>query len=160
MELTTITGLVVIALCVMIFVIIHKSRVNKERELVNGLKAIALSCNSDIQEVECGLEFAIGMSDVKDYVFFYKKRQDYTNEQYVPLSAVGKCYVQSVRRPHPAKGSTEVIIDKLDLILEFKDKKLGQRRFEFYNSDERLQMNGEMQLIQNWESIINNCLKK
>ena len=157
---TTILGLVAIALCVIPFVVMHKSRKKKEQDLIEGLKAVADSYSSDISSYDCGMEFSIGISSIKNYIFYYKKTDQQVFELCVPLSAIKKCRVDSAKRSIKTQSGDQTVIDKLELAFLPKDASISPTRFEFFNSNEHFQLNGELPLVRKWEGIVNKALRE
>ncbi|MEO9476724.1 MAG: hypothetical protein ABJG41_14375 [Cyclobacteriaceae bacterium] len=156
---TTIFGLVAIALCIAPFLVMHKSRKKKEQDLIDGLKAIADSYNSDIATYDCGIEFSIGISSAKNYIFYYKKTDQHVSELCVPLNAISKCQADSIKRSVKTQAGTETVIDRLELTFIPKDKSIAPSRFEFFNSNEHFQLNGELPLVRKWEGVVNTSLR-
>ncbi|WP_421894592.1 hypothetical protein [Marinoscillum sp.] len=159
MELgTTIIGLGATALCIVPFVLMYRSTRKKEHDLINGLKVIASSYNREVSVHDCGIDFAVGMSSANDFVFFYKKRSEQTVEQCVPLNAIRKCRVDSTQRSVKTKNGHDTVTDKLALTFIPKDNSIAACQFDFYNSEDHSQLNGELQLIKKWETQINALL--
>ncbi|MEP4532979.1 MAG: hypothetical protein ABJ004_07830 [Cyclobacteriaceae bacterium] len=157
---TTILGLVAIALCIIPFVVMHKSRKKREQDLIDGLKAVADSYSSDVTTYDCGMEFSIGISWARNYIFYYKKTDQEVFELCVPLTAIRKCQVNNVKRSIKTQAGSQTVIDKLELTFLPKDTSISPSRFEFFNSNEHFQMNGELLLIRKWEGIVNKALRE
>lgn len=160
MEFTTIIGLVAIALCIIPFRLMHKSKKKRQTELVDGLRAVADSYNCELAALDCGIEFSIGISSAKNYVYFYKKSKETITEQCVPLKAIRKCQVETKKRSVKATGDAEAVIDRLELAFIPRDNSIAPSRFVFFDSDEHSQLNGEFPLIKKWENIVNNSLRE
>ncbi|WP_370087039.1 hypothetical protein [Ekhidna sp.] len=151
----TIIGLIALALCIIPFVLVHNSIKNNKQDLINGLRSIADSYNSDISSYDCGIEFSIGISSANNYIFYYKKRKGTISEECVPLNAIRKCQVDSAKRTVNAKSGNETIIDKLELTFIPKDGNVAPSRLAFFDSNEHFKLNGELPLIRKWEAITN-----
>ncbi|VXD11216.1 hypothetical protein [Marinoscillum sp. 108] len=159
MELgTTIIGLGATALCIVPFVLMRRSTKKKEHELINGLKVIAASYNREVSIYDCGIDFAVGISAARDFVFFVKIRNEEMLEQCIPLNAIQKCRIDSTKRSIKTKGGHESVTDKLELTFLPIDKSIAASQFEFFNSEDHFQLNGELQLIKKWEALINEIL--
>ena len=53
-----------------------RGRKRKQKELLNKLKSIAQSNNTDIGNFDFGPGFVVGLSSAKNYILFYKKKSD------------------------------------------------------------------------------------
>lgn len=157
---TTILGLVAITLCILPFLGIHLSRKKTEKELISGLRTIADACNSKLASWDCGVEFAIGISSPKNYLFFYKKRSGTLIKHCVPLFDIQNCTVNCIKRNIQNGNISETIIDKLELVLIPYDPQKTPIVFVFFNSDEHFRPNGEPPLIKKWEAIVNDALNE
>tara|TARA_Y100001972_G_scaffold126580_1_gene180716 strand:- start:10760 stop:11188 length:429 start_codon:yes stop_codon:yes gene_type:complete len=138
----------------------YKSRKKNESALLNALKELANSYKSRISTYDFGPSFAIGTDENNTYVFFSKVGQNQTIDLCVPISKIKKCYINAESHTVTRNKHAEMITDKLELVFEPKDKSLAPCRFEFFNSDERFQPNGERLLAQKWETLVNGQLRK
>ncbi len=157
---TSIIGAIAIAFCIAPFVFMYKSRKKNESALLHALKELANSYKSNIATYDCGPSFAIGIDDNNTYIFYTKVSQDQSIDQCVPLGKIKNCFINAESRSVNRNKTSEMVTDKLELVFEPKDKSLGLCRFEFFNSDEHFQPNGERHLLQKWDTIINKQLKK
>lgn len=78
---TTIVGLLVATLCIYVFVLLNKSRKNKEKILINQLQVLASEQNALIEDHELGLNFGLGIDEVNRYIFYTKDNKiGFTNK--------------------------------------------------------------------------------
>ena len=160
MELgTIIIGLIIIALCAAPFIFMARGRKRKQKELLNKLKSIAQSNNTDIGNFDFGPGFVVGLSSAKNYILFYKKKSEQDIEKCIPVDNLRKCEVKETKQRIRSKKGTEGIIDKLELVLYPKDQSAAPNSFEFYNSDDFLQLNGELQLAKKWSGIVKEAME-
>ncbi|MEQ8627161.1 hypothetical protein [Ekhidna sp.] len=157
-EGTTIIGMLAIALCIMPLIIIGKSKRKKERELLASLQDIAAMYGSDISTHDFGVNFAIGMADNMQFVFFYKKWKETEIQECIPFKSIKYCKVEKTTRSVKTKTGNEEKLGKLELIFQPKDRLIEPTRFEFFNTRHFAQPSGEIQLAKKWESIINERL--
>lgn len=136
-----------------------RSRKQEQRELLTALTAMANSYNSDVKSFDFGKGFAVGVSSAKNYVFFFKKKNGKAVEKCVPVNGILKCETRVGKiRVKTQKGS-EDIIDKLELVFTLNGEDRPSDSFEFYDSDEHFQLNGELELIGKWEALIKDAMK-
>ncbi len=126
--------------------------------MLQSLKQMAQSNDCEVGEFELGTEFAIGMTSNERFVFFHKKINDMETNLQVALAEIENCSIHAVKRNVQSKEGNETVIDKLDLHFKLKNLKNEIIKFEFYNSKDHFMLNGEVQLIQKWESKIRSCM--
>ncbi|MCK0160359.1 hypothetical protein [Allomuricauda sp. F6463D] len=159
MELgTIIIGLLIIALCALPFIFMARGRKRKQKELLDNLKNIAESNNTDIGTFDFGPGFVIGLSSAKNYVLFYKKKKEQHIEMCIPINTLRKCEVKEAKQSVAAQKGKEEIINKLELVC-YSNASSNSNSFEFYNADDFLQLNGELQLAKKWENMVKEAME-
>ncbi|MCK0158470.1 hypothetical protein MWU65_14845 [Cellulophaga sp. F20128] len=155
---STIIGAVVAALCIIPFVFILRTKKKAENNMLNALKEIANRYSCSIATYEYSGDFIIGMDLAKNYVFFYKKTKTHEDEQVINLAEFQDCKIlQSSRNNHNKSSFSE--IKTLDLQFLSKQNKVD-RKLEFYNAEDNLQLNGELEAIKKWSKTITEQLQK
>ncbi|UCS91752.1 hypothetical protein KZP23_13480 [Echinicola marina] len=155
---STVMGLVGLVLCILPFVLLQRSRKKKENELKEGLEAIATQARSEVGAKDLGFEFAVGLSPNKDHLFYYKKTNEKVQEESIPIATVENCTMHTVNRFMNTKKGKESIIDKLELVFILKNGVKSQ--LEFFNGEEKSQLNGELSLVKKWESMVHQLISK
>lgn len=157
---TAITGAIFIAIFMLPFIFMLHGRKKKEKQLVKSILAIAYNHHCKISQQDISEEFAIGLDETQNQLFFFKKTTDKENAQYVNLSEIKSCKVIKTGNAIGNKDDNYKSIDKLDLHFSFLNKKNPDISFVFYDSEENFGLNGEIQLIEKWGNIVNDRLKK
>jgi len=153
---TMIIGAVVIALCMLPFVIMGSNKKKRKAQLLKSLSEIAAGHDCKITRHEFFDQFIIGLDDAGSYAFFLKKSKDDEVSEYVDLSVVQKCKVVNSSR---VAGGNVIITDKVELSFLSVDKKNPDKKFELYTSEESMQLTGELQLAEKWAEEVNLLLK-
>lgn len=161
MELgTMVIGAIVIALCSLPFIVIARNRKKKEKVLLNGLDTVAKSNHSDLGICDFGMDFAIGLSSPKNYLFFYKERKNgEIITECIPVNLIQSCMVHKVKRRVKTKQGGEEILEKLELIISLHVRKPSTFNLLFFDSEEHYQLSGELELISRWELIIKEAME-
>ncbi len=160
MELsTTIIGLVAIALISLPFLLMSKSRKDREKQLFNSLQTIANKFNSNINEFDVGPGFAIGLTTNQQAVVFYKNKNETEVEKIISLDEIQKCKVNSINNSTKSGSSVESFVERLELAFIPKNKRPDDLKIELYNAKDSFQLNGEYQLALKWEGLINTKLQ-
>lgn len=133
---TLVIGAIMIAICILPFILINNSIKKQKKQLLQALLALSDQKNCKMTQYELGSNLAIGIDENADLLFFFKRLKDKEISQHVNLK------------------------DKLELCISPKTKSRPDIFLEFYNSEENLQLNGELQLIEKWAKIINDQIKK
>ncbi|MCB0380143.1 MAG: hypothetical protein KDD24_02725 [Flavobacteriales bacterium] len=149
-----IIGVITIALCFLPYVYFTKKNKKRDQQFFQLLldKANQLNCNLTTHEVTGNI--IIGLDDEKKELFFLKRTRNYERLQHLNLNEMKKVKLNNVSRMVGPKESKQKVIDKLQLIFTPIDTTKRDIIFEFYNSDETLVMNGELQLIEKWSKIL------
>jgi hypothetical protein len=149
---TIIIGTIMIAICLMPFVLMSRSRKNKEKAISRNLEKAALENGGRISAYDINLTIGIGMDDVNRVVYFSRLIGGRETIQQVSLSDVQSCKVIIKSKVNAVYGGT--IIEKLTLAFSLKETKKGGFVYEFFDAIENIQLNGELQLIEKWQQKI------
>lgn len=153
---TTIIGIICVAICAMPFILTNRSRKKKVKQQLLSLKDLAKQQNCDITQHEICGNYAIGIDQSKNFVFFQlKSSREEIKQQFVDLSAVKDCNIVNINR---STTNNSKIIERLELHLTPKDKNKPGIVLEFYNNELSYQFSGEMQSIEKWGKLVNDCL--
>ena len=153
---TIIIGAILLAICILPFVLISRNRKKKEQELLKSLTNLANEHQSKISQFEVCGDQMIGIDEDTKSIFFIKQTDKETVVKHVSLSNVQHC--ELVKTTVNSSGDT--IIDRLELKFVPIDPHQPQYIIEFYNLSERFQLNGELQMIEKWFKIIEDLIKK
>lgn len=157
---TAIIGAIFIAIFMLPFIFMLNGRKKKEKQLFQSLLTLANNHNCKISMQEISEEFAIGLDETVNQLFFFKKTADKEIAQQINLTEINSCKVIKTGNTHGGKDVAYKSLDKLDLQFSFKDKKKADILLSFYNSEEHFGLGEEIQLIEKWANIVNERLKK
>lgn len=150
---------IILAICIGPLVIMYYNNVNKNSKMLQSLKKIAQQHNCNISKHEFCNNFAIGLDENNNYVFFFKQNEDDSVSQFVDLSEIKDC--KAVKRTSATKIKDENITfyEKIELRFISKNKSNAEIAFELYSPENR-QLNGELQLVDKWSMQLNEHIKK
>jgi hypothetical protein len=152
----TITGAILIAICMLPFVLIGRNRRKQEKLLFQSLSNIAAKQNCKITVHECCEEYIIGLDETSNFLFFFKKIKDKEISKQINLAEIQNCKTINTSR----SNGNEKIIDKLELSLIANTKKTPDILLELYNSDDRMQLGDDFLLIERWAKKLNERLNQ
>ncbi|UZR97104.1 hypothetical protein [Chondrinema litorale] len=157
---TAIIGIFGTFLCILPFILIAKSRKNRAKQLLNSLTKIANEHHCQINQKETFGNFAIGLDELKNTVFFYREAKDKVDEQYINLADFQSCKVINTNRTFKSNSGMQKVIDKLELDFIPKTREKQDIKLEFFNADVSLQLYEELQGVEKWSKILNDRLVK
>lgn len=151
-------GVGITSLLVLPFVAINKSKNTKHKAQKQELNQIAASVQSDVATFDFGLDFAIGLSSAKNYIFYHKKTQGGSFAKHIPINTIKSCRANEIKRKVKMRKHSEDMLCKLELVFTFNDDETPPCNLTFYDSDEHYQINGEYALAKKWEAIVNEAM--
>ena len=151
------TSILLIAACVIPFVIIKRRSKKAEKEFLQILFDHASTGNNEISQYEFTSRLAIGFAEATNFVFFLKKRGGKEVMTQIDLKRIESCYINKTTRNSTDGNYSST--DKIELRFAASDKGNPEAVFEFYNIEhDSLSMSEELQLAEKWHSIVNNRL--
>lgn len=155
---SVIVGTIILAFCIVPFVIMHYNSVKKENKMLQSLNEIAQQHNCKISQHEfCG-DFVIGLDENINFVFFFKQKKEEAISRFVDLSEIQYCKAVKSTRTIQSKDGNISIPDRVELSYIPANKGKAETRFELYD-EENMQISGELQLVDKWSKQINDRLK-
>jgi len=151
-------GVSIAVLGVFFFIFSYIKRKKRENEKLQQITSIANKSNCKITQHESCGDFIIGIDETNRYVFFSKKINDDAISQFINLAEIRNCKINNTIRTVTNSGSSAAVIDRLSLLFVPVSKDKPDIVLEFYNADENTQLSGELQLIEKWSKIINDCI--
>jgi hypothetical protein len=157
---TIVITLVFIAIVTVPFVLTGYSKKRKKKNLFHRLTEMAENEGCAITQHEfCG-DFLIGLDEVADRLFFFKKSENHEIVQSVNLMEYKSCRLVNSNRTVGDKKTSYSVIDKLELCFYPNDKSKPDILVELYNDEyDSLTLSGELQLAEKWEKLLNERMK-
>jgi len=148
-----IIGIIILLACFLPLILVYIFRKRNEKALLRNLFDIAKGKNCSINQWDLWSNTAIGLDEEKHILFFIRNTNDNLTQE-INLSNVTKCKVVSINSSYSEKGEKDAV-GKLELALFSNDKMKSEIRLEFYNTKhDNLTLNGELQLVEKWEKIV------
>lgn len=155
---STILGLVIFALMAAPFVLTGRGRKKIEKRLLTSLKTMASGGGRKLTEYNFGNLFAIGLSDDKQYVFFASESKKGEANQAITLLQIARCSANTVARTVGEGNNKSMVIDQLELVFHHKDPKQPAQKLLFFDIDDNLQLDNEMELLRKWEKRVSTVI--
>ncbi|WP_378186825.1 hypothetical protein ACE939_00570 [Aquimarina sp. W85] len=155
---TTLIGLLMIVLCTIPFYLLGRSATKKRKKLLAGITDLAAQHYQTIDTVEYGPEFSIATTQTKEAILFYKKSDVKEIALYIDLDKLLSCTFIHLKEKVQNQGKFYEHTKKLALSCKTTSQE-DILLLEFYNVDDGLQLNGELELLTKWHQIINKSIK-
>ena len=145
---------IIIAICILPFVILSRNSKRKKKRIKSILSDIAKTKSGEIGAYEICGNLAVGITQEDEAFVFYNKKEDDTElKSCILLDQFKKC---NFIKTSSSSGSGS--IGKLILEFEHLDKNQSDVSLEFFNSSENFQMGGELELVEKWKPIIDEAI--
>lgn len=155
-----IMGLFLLALFVLPFVLVGRSSKKKKNQLLDRLNELAQQQNCKIAKHDSCSNFIIGTDEKVNFLFFFKKSEEKEIAQSVQLNEVQKCTVLNTVKSLNGKEKGNSGSGKLVLSLLPVKKDSPELLLDFYNENDRVQLSDELILINKWNEIVSQKLRK
>ena len=156
---TAITGIIIILICIIPFVIMRIKRRKREKQLLKEFFTAAERNNCKISQHESWNNSLIGIDETANVIFFTKKLKENDISLQINIDEIQKCRVINSNRTVSNANGNFKVVDKLELAFSFHDKIKGEIIIEFYNADyDSLIFSDELQLVEKWCKIINDAI--
>lgn len=157
---TTLSGVLLVVVCILPLVIANKRRKEKERQLLNNLQVFAARFNAKIADHECWNGTAIGVDKELMKLFFIRSNEGIQFEKEISLMEIKSSSIAKTGKSIKNKDGETQLIEKLELELQMKDSSKPKVLLEFYNANrDNITLSGELQLLQKWVKYINELLE-
>lgn len=161
MELGSIlTGVIAIGLCILPFILFAINKKKSKAVLLDSLSKVADEQKSKISKHELGSEFALGLDENSNHLFFYKKIKDKETKNSINLNNIADVTVIKTNKTLGANGSSQTVIDSLALQFSALDSKTPSTQIEFYNMKDSMQISGELEIMNRWHEVVSSRIKK
>lgn len=149
--------------CIILFVIITRSKRKKEKQFFQPLNRLAEMDNCKISQYDIWNTSIIGIDNLSNHVFFIKNIFNNETSLSIKLSEILKCRLHEVgqtvniaSRTVGIKGNVVKVIDKIELVFINRDKNKPDLVAEFYNKETgNPDLSGEFQMAEKWCKHVN-----
>ncbi len=146
----------ILGFLVLVFYVRQK---NKKRilKMLSPLHEFANENNSTVTSLDHWDKTLIGMDDSeKSKLFYMRKVHGAEVKLAIYIPEIKTCrLVKTIRTAHLGKEKVSVI-DRISVVISFKNTKKTDVELEFYNTDyDNLNLSGELQFAEKWTKLIN-----
>ena len=147
---TTITGLIILIIGILPFLIMAISKSNRKKKLLQSLNKLAQQQNTTIAEYDIWSNSIIGISTNKHFIFAIRHVNNEVKTYQVNLLETINCRVINEGR----SVSSFIVTDKIEIAFTAKEKQKAEIIIELYNNEyDCLTISHELQLAEKWCKI-------
>ncbi|WP_179333464.1 hypothetical protein [Winogradskyella costae] len=148
---------IIIAIVILPFVLFINGSKKRKRKLRKALQLEATQSNCKLTKIEIDSNFAIGIDEEEQKLFFYKETSEFSFAEVVDLKSIVTC--KTLRENKRVKDKTKDydVIDKLQLSFVHHNLK-DVTDFMLYNNDDEMVLNNEITIAQKWQDYVNNFI--
>jgi len=129
----------------------------KQKELFSHLENFAVQHQGHVTEYDTAKNFAIGMDNRTNHIYFYKKTPKVEIHQDIDLGKMRSCTVdKKVHTKRNGKNTNEVL-DAIQLAFLPAGDALPEF-LELFDADENSQVSGELEIADKWRNKIQAAL--
>ena len=152
-------GAVLVALTILPFILVARSRKKKARLWFQKLANGASAQNNEISLHEISGRIIMGMDQKAKALFYLKPEQEAAEVQSIDLNAIAACKVFKVSRTVGENGSQQSYLGQVGLRFIPRKKAEAESRWLLYDSEEDMQLSVELQFAEKWAGLIDNEIK-
>jgi hypothetical protein len=144
----------IFSLACFIVPVIYLQNVKKKekKKFLQNFLQLAGQQQLTISQYDCWSHYyGIGIDSSKNKLFYLKKDKETEQKIIIDLSEVEKCFL--INKNRNIQGSK--VIDQLGLGFSFLHSRLPEKTLVFYNKEESMTVNDELQLSEKWKAIVN-----
>lgn len=151
---TALISTLLTVLCFSPFILMLLNSKKRARLQLKSLTQFVSEQNCKLTLHEFSGDFAIGLDELKNCLFFQKKTNEYEESQCINLSDMQECKAVTTKNNTYTNNPQKARIEKLDLLFTPKNKQTAIK-LAIFDSDINFQLSGELQTIDKWEKMIN-----
>jgi hypothetical protein len=155
---TLIVGVIILLVCIIPFAYMIYHQKKQQQTIRQALVDFGAQHQSTIHQLDVWNHSAIGLDHTNRLLYFYKKatHQPTPTTLRITLNELRKCRVENSGRTVSSPNGPTNVIDRLELVLSFKDKTKKDVVLEIYNNtQDHLTLNDELPLAERWAALIN-----
>ena len=153
------TGVIILILCLIPFIIIRRNRQKKEQEFKDAISRLASARNSAVDTFDQWNNTAIGLDNTNGQLFFFRRIGEREISESIDLATIQLCSVVLTKKN--AKDDAYSVIEKVTLGLTAIERHKSQVTLEFYNNDyDSLTIMDELRLAEKWSGLVKAAIAK
>jgi hypothetical protein len=148
--------IIILALCIVPFIIMSRNSKKKEKQLQQSLFDLAGKFNYTISQFDLWNNAAIGSDEGMNMIFFTKKNKIMEAHEHILLDDVQRCRIINSNRSVSKQGGNANVIDKLELAFTYHDRTKPETILNIFDVDgDSLTVTKELYMAEKWNRLIN-----
>lgn len=148
------TAIILVAISASPIIYYVASHKKNNHQLINSLKNLASKHQHTIHEFDICAPLIIGIDNKSEIIYFLKQQENSTVNQLVSIKEVSAAILEM----QYDKNTNLRVVETLGIRFLPKKGHVSDVYWEFYNSNDTFQLNGELQVARVWVDRINKLL--
>ncbi len=158
---TGIIGLAFLLICIALFYILSRGNQKREKQLLKSITDLAAANNAKITLHDTWNNAAIGIDMIAKKLFITANANVRQIHHHINLAEVQRCNVNRVERSVGSKEAADRIIEKIELVFTYYERKKTDNVVVFYDTRfDSSSLSDEIQLLEKWCKVINEECKE
>lgn len=151
---TILTAAIMLSICVLPFILMNRKKQKRIKQLhSNFIKNITEKGLIIGQHEVCG-NIVIGFDSTLTQLFFLKQNHKIDRNISIPLNSIIDCKIEKSYEIDNNSMDQSTSLDKIVLTLTTKEAQSKNHRLVLFDCNDRMQLDGELQLGEKWLKII------
>ena len=147
-----IIGICSLALFIVPLIYVSAAQNRKNKRLQKEFLEIAKNNSLSINKLDLWNNSKVIGIDTEHKKLLYLDKQ---KQLLIDLSSISKCRIGKSGGSSNGRKDAKAPISKIELIFSYSDKKQPELALTFFNSNDNLNLNGELPLAEKWQELIN-----
>ena len=148
--------IIILALCIVPFVIMGRNSKKKEKQILQSLFDLAGKHNYTVSQFDLWNNAAIGSDEGMNMIFFTKKNKIMEAHEHIRLEDVQRCRIINSSRSVSKQGGHGQVIDKLELAFTYHNRTKPETILNIFDVDgDSLTVTKELYMAEKWNRLVN-----
>ena len=154
--ISVIIGIISLAFFIVPVVYLQMVKKNEKKKFLDNFLLLAQQQQLNISEHDFwNHSYAIGLDDTNKKLFFLKTAGGTEQKISINIKEIEKCVLVNKSRI----VDKSKVIDRLELVVTLRNVRQSEKTLEFYDREESMSVNEEVQLIEKWNKLINDRIE-
>ncbi|MFC7356739.1 hypothetical protein ACFQO1_03495 [Jejudonia soesokkakensis] len=148
---------VLFTLIIVPILLIGFNTTSQSKTLLKGLRSLIEQDKGSMSKHIEHTTFILGLDEIKKTLYFFKKAEGVETSKKIDLTQVRICEVAKTTTRVKKEKGFEDIVDTISLRFT-KIQSDEIELIDLYNEDDSLPVNGELDIAENWKTIVNQLI--
>jgi len=151
---TILTATIMLSICVLPFILMNRKKKRRIKKLQQNFMDFISEKGQNIGENEICGDFVIGLDNISKHLYFIKQNQSTDIQVCIPINTITDCKLEKIYEIDSNSMDQSTALDKVLLTFTTKEAQSKNKTLILFDSDDQMQLDGELQLGEKWSKII------